>query len=63
MKFVLLQIFISPERLVVLVNDFLEWPDCKSGKLKIEPSEVDMSDVLAGVTDDLRGMAEEKGLN
>ncbi|MCB9813894.1 HAMP domain-containing histidine kinase [Candidatus Nomurabacteria bacterium] len=52
----------SAERLVVLVNDFLEVARLQSGKLKIEPSEVDMSDVLAGVTDDLRGMAEEKGL-
>jgi signal transduction histidine kinase len=52
----------SSERLVFLVNDFLEVARLQSGKLKIERVDVDLRDVLSKVVADSRGLAEAKGL-
>ena len=53
----------SAERLVVLVNDFLEVARLQSGKMQIEEKEIDLSEVLSSVIQDLTVMAEEKGLS
>lgn len=53
----------SAERLVVLVSDFLEVARLQSGKLKIEIKQADFRDILGNVVEDLRGLAEEKGLS
>lgn len=52
----------SAERLVVLVNDFLEVARVQSGKVKIAKQEVDVRTILQRVTEDLQGIATEKGL-
>lgn len=52
----------SAERLVSLVSDFLEVARIQSGKMKIEKTEVDMREIISSVTDDLRIMAQDKGL-
>lgn len=52
----------STERLVVLVNDFLEISRLQAGKMKIEKNEVDLRDILSQITEDLRVLAEEKDL-
>jgi signal transduction histidine kinase len=52
----------SAERLVLLVNDFLEVARLQSGKLTIEKQAVDIRSVLVRVRDDLQVMAEKKGL-
>lgn len=53
---------ISAERLVVLVNDFLEVARLQSGKMSIEKQGVDMREIISRVRDDLQVMAEKKGL-
>ncbi|MFT7644366.1 MAG: signal transduction histidine kinase [Candidatus Paceibacteria bacterium] len=55
-------IYNSAERLVVLVNDFLEVSRLHSGKIKVEISEVDLRDILTSVSEDLKGLAEGKNL-
>ncbi len=52
----------SSERLVILVNDFLEVTRLQSGKLSIKESEIDLRTVLKSVADDLKKLAEDKGL-
>jgi len=52
----------SAERLVVLVSDFLEVSRLQSGKLKVEISEIDLRDILVSLTEDLKGLAENKNL-
>ncbi len=54
---------VSAERLVILVNDFLEVARLQSGKMSIEKKDIDLRDVLTQVTEDLRLMAQEKGLS
>lgn len=53
----------SAERLVVLVSDFLEVARLQSGKMRIEIKPADFRDILGNVVEDLRGLAEEKGLS
>lgn len=53
----------ASERLVVLVNDFLEVARLQSGKLTITEQSIDLRTVLQSVTADLKGMAEEKNLS
>jgi signal transduction histidine kinase len=52
----------SAERLVSLVNDFLEIARIQSGKMKIEAKSVDIRNTLETVTDALRKEADNKGL-
>lgn len=52
----------SAERLVLLVNDFLEVARLQSGKMTVERETVDMRDILARVAEDLGPLAKEKGL-
>jgi signal transduction histidine kinase len=52
----------SAERLVVLVNDFLEVARLQSGKLEFKKESVDVRDVLAKVTADLQITANKKNL-
>lgn len=52
----------SAERLVLLVNDFLEVARIQSGKMKIEPTPVDVRTVLQSVVAALASQAAEKGL-
>jgi signal transduction histidine kinase len=53
----------ASERLVELVNDFLEVARLQSGKLTINPRMVDLREILTSVTTDLQVMATEKGLS
>ena len=53
---------VSAERLVLLVNDFLEVARLQSGKLELKRESVDVRDVLTKVADDLRMTAIDKGL-
>jgi len=52
----------SAERLVSLVNDFLEIARIQSGKMKIEAKSVDIRNTLETVTDTLRKEADNRGL-
>lgn len=52
----------SADRLVTLVNDFLEVARLQSGKLTIDKKEVEINAVLQSVVDDLQVMAVEKNL-
>lgn len=52
----------SAERLVVLVNDFLEVSRLQSGKLKIEQTNLDIRKIVKTVTQDLESLAQDKGL-
>lgn len=52
----------SAERLVLLVNDFLEVARLQSGRLQVQKSSVDVNELLQRVAVDLKGLAEEKGL-
>jgi signal transduction histidine kinase len=53
---------ISAERLVLLVNDFLEVARLQSGKMEIHKTEVDISQLLTKVTGELTVTAQEKDL-
>ncbi len=53
----------SAERLVILVNDFLEVSRLQSGKLKIENVEIDVGNIVKVAVQDLTNMAKEKGLS
>lgn len=53
----------SAERLVLLVNDFLEVARIQSGRMKLEFSEIDVRDVITEVSESLQGKATEKELN
>ncbi len=53
---------VSTERLVALVNDFLEVARLQSGKLAINKKEVDVRQILQFVTKNLTATAKEKGL-
>jgi signal transduction histidine kinase len=52
----------SADRLVLLVNDFLEVARLQSGKLEVEKLPVIVSDVFEVVVSELTQMASEKGL-
>ena len=52
----------SAERLVLLVNDFLEIARIQSGKMKIEATSIDIRNTLEIVTNSLRKEAENKNL-
>jgi signal transduction histidine kinase len=52
----------SAERLVLLVNDFLEVARIQSGKMKIEVKPIDLRNSLETVAGTLRKQAEDKGL-
>lgn len=52
----------AADRLVFLVNDFLEVARLQSGKLSIEVSNIDLREVLTRVSEDLSSLATEKGL-
>jgi len=52
----------SAERLVLLVNDFLEIARIQSGKMKIEATSIDIRNTLETVTNSLRKEAESKKL-
>ena len=54
---------VSAQRLVVLVNDFLEVARLQSGKLTVQKAPVDLRDVLTEVTQELQLTAKEKGLS
>jgi len=56
-------IHVSAQRLVVLVNDFLEVARLQSGKMKIELADVDLREVLTQVTEDLQQLAQGKSLS
>jgi len=53
---------VSAERLVLLVNDFLEVARLQSGKLEFKQESVDARDVLTKVAEDLQMTATDKGL-
>ena len=55
-------IHLSAERLVVLVNDFLEVARLQSGKLQVNIKSVNMNTLLGRVIDDLRAIAQEKNI-
>jgi len=52
----------SAQRLVLLVNDFLEVARIQSGKMKLELTTVDVNVVISEVAESLRGEASEKSL-
>jgi len=52
----------ASERLVLLVNDFLEVARLQSGKITITKESVDVRSILTAVTNDLLVVAAEKGL-
>lgn len=52
----------STERLILLVNDFLEVARLQSGKLTIEPKALDLRNVIEQTISDLSAAAQEKGL-
>lgn len=53
---------ISAERLVLLVNDFLEVARLQSGKITFDKKETDVRTVLTNVTADLQPTAKKKNL-
>lgn len=53
---------VSAERLVLLVNDFLEVARLQSGKLIVKRESVDLRTVLTQVASNLQSLAGEKGL-
>lgn len=53
----------ASERLVILVNDFLEVSRLQSGKLQIERTETDVRSVVSNVTQDLQKLAHDKNLS
>jgi signal transduction histidine kinase len=53
---------VSAERLVLLVNDFLEVARLQSGKMEFKEESVDVRDVLTKVTEDLQMTATDKDL-
>jgi signal transduction histidine kinase len=53
---------VSAERLVLLVNDFLEVARLQSGKIEINKKTIDVSPMLASVCEDLQLTAKKKGL-
>ncbi len=52
----------STSRLVQIVNDFLEVARLQSGQLQIAPVESDVVAIIGKVTDELRPLADAKGL-
>jgi len=52
----------SAQRLVLLVNDFLEVARIQSGKMKLEMMDVNIGEVVGEVAESLQGEAAEKGL-
>jgi signal transduction histidine kinase len=52
----------SAERLVLLVNDFLEIARIQSGKMKIEPANIDIRNSIQLLVDSLKKEAEQKDL-
>jgi signal transduction histidine kinase len=52
----------STERLVLLVNDFLEVARIQSGKMKIEAKQLDIRSVISKVVESLDTGAAQKGL-
>ena len=50
------------ERLVLLVNDFLEVARLQSGKMKLQNETIDIREIIIAVTEDLKITAKEKGL-
>lgn len=52
----------STERLVILVNDFLEVARLQSGKMKLVNKQIDIREIVIAVTENLRQSAKEKGL-
>ncbi len=55
-------IYVSAERLVVLVNDFLEVSRIQAGKITVNTTEFDLRDVLERVVEDLTPLAKDKHL-
>ena len=53
----------SAERLITVVNDLLEVARIQSGKLKVSPEEIDLSQMMIKVSDELRSLAEEKHID
>jgi len=53
---------LSADRLVTLVNDFLEVARLQSGKIRINYETVSISDVIGRVVEDLQPIAQEKNL-
>ena len=51
---------ISAERLVVLVNDFLEVAQLQAGKMQIKKTNIDLREVLTRVTEELQPSAQAK---
>lgn len=54
---------LSTNRLLALVNDFLEVARIQSGKMQIEKKPTDIQAVISGVVEVLRKTATEKGLS
>lgn len=52
----------SADRLVLLVNDFLEVARLQSGKIKVEIKEIDLRSVLRSVVENLQELASKKNL-
>lgn len=52
----------SAQRLILLVNDFLEVARIQSGKLTIKTSELDIRSTISQVVDSLNSEADKKGL-
>lgn len=52
----------SSERLHDLIESLLEYTRIKSGRLLVHPSKVDLAALAGQVADDLRPMAEQKGI-
>ncbi len=56
------QITVSGKRLLLLVNDLLDLAKLESGKMQYEFKEYDMSNAIARIISELKGLAEEKQL-
>lgn len=55
-------VFASNERMIVLVNDLLNVSRIEAGKIKIEPKEVQIEDILTEIAETLKPMAQKKNI-
>jgi len=62
MKKPLRNIYSSVERLIKLVGDLLSISRIEAGKIKVEPEEFILEDLISGVIDELRNLSKEKKL-
>jgi len=55
-------VFASNERMITLVNDLLNVSRIEAGKIKIEPKEVQIEDVLSQIVESLKPMSQKKNI-